>query len=143
VVRAGDRSWAAPGVIEQPRTAVPAHVEIRLDRAIAIAHHQHAFRPEVERHVIARFRDRIDVANDLPARHENALEFEPVQLRMVVYPGRQGARQFGGCGRFGRGDRGLQHEVLRHFYITIQCTAVICAWQAILSLYSMVFKQFI
>ena len=46
--------------------------------------------PSVQGHVVARLRERADVADDLPARPQDALVFEAGHFRMVVDPGRQG-----------------------------------------------------
>ncbi len=63
------------------------------NRAVAIAQHQHTFSPQVEGFIVAGLGDGIDVAYDLPAGLEHALEFQPRQFRIVVNPGGQGMRQ--------------------------------------------------
>jgi hypothetical protein len=62
-------------------------------RAVAVAQDHDAFRAQIESLVVARLGDGIDVAYDLPTRHQNAFEFEPGHLAVVVNPGGQGVRQ--------------------------------------------------
>jgi hypothetical protein len=96
VVRTGDGRGTGTRLIEQPCAAVTAHIVKSPDRAVPIAQYENAFETEIEGLVIAAARDRIDVADDLPARQQHAFDLEPRQFRMVVDPGRQGVMLGGG-----------------------------------------------
>ena len=86
VIRAGDGRRTASGAVQQPGAAMSADVVERADPAIAVPQHQHAVGPHVERHVVAGSGDRIDVADDLPARQNDPLQFEPRHVGIVVHP---------------------------------------------------------
>jgi hypothetical protein len=74
--------------LQQARAAMAADVMKRLDRPIGSAHRHDAVGAQIERHVVTRLRDRADMADDLPARLEDALELEARHFGVAVGPGR-------------------------------------------------------
>ncbi len=93
VVGAGNGRGTVSRAVQQARAAMPADIVKAAYRTIAIAQHHDAFRAQIEGFVVARLGNGIDMAHDLPARHQNAFEFEPGQLGVVVNPGGQCMRQ--------------------------------------------------
>src|SRR5258708_28858 len=93
VIGAGDRARAIAGALEDARATVSADVVEGADLPLGIPHHDDAVGTEVERHVIPGCGDGAHVTDDLPARLDEPLVFAARQLRVVVDPGRQGARR--------------------------------------------------
>ncbi len=93
VIGADNGRGTVSRAIQQARAAMSAHIVKAAYRTIAIAQYHDAFRAQIESFVITRLGDGIDVAHDLPARHQNAFELEPGHLAVVVDPGGQCVRQ--------------------------------------------------
>src|SRR5450631_845326 len=104
VIGAGDGGRAIARSIEQAGAAVPADIVKPADRSIPVPHHQHALGSQIEGLVVARARYRVHVTDDLPARHQHPLDFEPGETRVAVDPGRQ---------RMRLADKGVAVEIRR------------------------------
>ena len=94
---------AVAGAIENARTAMAADIVKRPDRPVAIAQNDDAFGAKIEGQVVACGRDRVDVADDLPARQQHALQLQALQGGVAVHPGGHGPRQVRRSGIVGEG----------------------------------------
>src|SRR3546814_4210937 len=60
------------------------------------AHGEHQFAEEVERMIITGLRDVVDMADELPGRHEQPFALQLEELRIDVGPGRQARHRLAG-----------------------------------------------
>src|SRR3546814_6795428 len=75
--------------VEKPRRPVPADIVERAHLPVMAAHGEHQFAEEVERMIITGLRDVVDMADELPGRHEQPFGLQLEELRIEVGPGRQ------------------------------------------------------
>src|SRR5690348_12468642 len=70
-----------------------AHITMGADRTADVTQHDHAVGEQIQRDEVSGRWNLTEMADDLPARLEDALVFEPRQLRVIVNPTRQASRQ--------------------------------------------------
>src|SRR5258708_30830639 len=77
------------GAVEKLRGPMAADVEERLDAAAAPANCDNGLAEELQRMVIARVRNVVEMANDLPRCGEHLLLFGAQKIGVPIYPSRQ------------------------------------------------------
>ena len=74
-----DDGAAVAGVVEQPGAPMPAGVRERPNLAVFAARHDRRPAAQVEHAVVARARDLVDPADEIPALDEDLVDFAPVE----------------------------------------------------------------
>jgi hypothetical protein len=112
VVAAAQLLEPVPGAGADEVAAVAAHVLVRAQRAVEVAHDEHRQVADAVLEVVAGIGDMVDGARDLPHAGPHALELERGELGREIARLRDARRLGGRAPGGGRGDRGPDGCVL-------------------------------